>query len=161
MLSRKTWIGVILPLIFVILICLAFLSIPRADKSIPLLELINQSSPQTPPMPEVKFDPPLKSPVLEQALKLQHEYYKAKVLNEKLWWKEDIKIYIFVDSKIAEVFQTQLLEDKESKKIFRYFSSKGISIYLCTEYRIGEGFVHINALDGAKKTAQWLATGKI
>ncbi len=120
--------------------------------------------PAAPPMPEfnkeAKSESTLKSPVLEKALGLQKEWDKTRILLERLREK-DIKIFVFVESKRAEVFLSQLMADENSQKIFRHFNQSNIGIYLFTEYRVGERCVYINVVDGVKKTAKWLATGKI
>ncbi|MDP3052215.1 MAG: hypothetical protein Q8N42_01770 [bacterium] len=128
----------------------------------------NPFSPSTlapaPAMPEAKIEaksePAIKSPVLEEALRLQKEWDKVRILLEKLQQK-DIEVLVSIESKKAEVFLEQLLADEDSQKTFRYFSKRKIVIYLSTRYRVSEGCVYINSADGVKKTAEWLVKGKI
>ncbi len=63
----------------------------------------------------------------------------------------------------ASSFFKEFLTDKESQKIFREFTSARVKIWLATEYFINDAsiLVLINVHDGVKKTAKWLATGKI
>ncbi len=116
--------------------------------------------PSAPAMPEVKSESVIKSPVLEETLRLQEEWDKVRILLGKLQQK-DIEVLVSIESKKAEVFLEQLLADEDSQKTFRYFSKRKIIIYLSTRYRVSEGCVYINSADGVKKTAKWLATGKM
>jgi len=119
--------------------------------------------PSVPPMPEakeVKSEPPFKSPVLDKAWKLRDEDELLQILIEA-YYKEGFKISVFTDNAVATVFLKELFEDKDSLRIFHYFSVAGIRIHLSDKYIIGSGYVHINARDGVKKTAKWLAEGKI
>ena len=54
-----------------------------------------------------------------------------------------------------------LLADEESKNVFRQYNKAGICIFIGWNYSVFKGDVWINAEDGVKKTAKWLATGKI
>ncbi|MDP3052213.1 MAG: hypothetical protein Q8N42_01760 [bacterium] len=116
----------------------------------------------TPSMPEVKSRPAIKSPILKKAFKLQVAGRQIKLLIKKLENKG-----IFIDKTgsirdaIALAFLQELLADEKSQKIFREFSEAGITIFLDNKYVVLAGAVFINTNDGVKKTAKWLATGKI
>lgn len=118
----------------------------------------------SPPMPEVKFDPLLKSPVLEQALKKGFNMCQIHALVKTL---KNRDITVVVTGRKDEItmvdFLYGLLQDEESQKIFRQFSANGITIYLANEYKIGNAVVFVDIGDGfknVKKVARWLATGK-
>lgn len=116
----------------------------------------------SPPMPEVKSELALKSPILEKAFKSQVAGRQVKLLIEKL---KNKGIFIhktgFIRDAIALTFLQELLADEKSQKIFREFSEAEITIFLDNEYAVLAGSVFINTNDGVKKTTEWLKTGKI
>ncbi len=117
-----------------------------------------KKSVSTPPMPESKSESPVKSPVLEKALrpadlirKLRQEGIEIKIVDNS----------IFLDGNTVKDFLGELYADEDAKKIFRQFGQAHIYIFLSNEYAIMNGYVRIRCKDGAKTTAKWLATGKI
>ena len=121
----------------------------------------SSSAPAMPEVKEVKSEPPFKSPVLDKAWKLQDEDRLLQILigaYDKEGFK--ISISVFADNAVATVFLKELLEDKDSLRIFHYFGAAGVRIFLSDKYIIGSGYVHINARDGVKKTVKWLTKGE-
>ncbi len=163
--SASCWIWILLVIfIFGTLIILQYKfkfmgELPNPFKSKP----VQISAPAMPEVKqEAKSEPTIKSPILEKAFKSQVAGRQVKLLIEKL---KNKGIYIdktgFIRDAIALAFLQELLADEKSQKIFREFSKAGITIFLDNEYAIPDGSVFINTNDGVKKTAKWLATGKM
>ncbi len=118
-----------------------------------------------PPMPEVKevkSEPPFKSPVLDKVLKQESaEKEMNSLMMELANSTVSICVTYYIASTEAKAFILELLDNKEAQTIFRQFSETGILIYLGCDYSVFQGTVWIDARDGVKKVAKWLATGKI
>jgi len=123
----------------------------------------------TPAPPEAKIGPA--SPVLDKALERKSGVDAKKISQnilkrielEKQFAEQGIKVFVssYVEFSNALAFFEELKLDEESKDIFRKFSEAGITIFIGNDYDVRYGNVWIDARDGVKKTAKWLATGKI
>ncbi len=98
-----------------------------------------------------------------------------KALVQQIEGKQIVELVNLLEKQGIEVIKTGCIDDKtikdflceligtseELKDIFRKYGKAGITIYISNRYEVFNGAIWINAREGVKKTAKWLAEGKI